>query len=837
MKIVIRIITILALLALCACATGRTAFDKGQQLEKKGNYDEALKKYAEAVASNPDDGEYRMAFLKVSEKAAKLNVKAGDDHFAAKRYDQAFAAYEKAMVMDPSLEKAKQQVELIQKMRSSMKMYAEAQAFEKENKQREAVRAYQKALNIYASNREAAEALERILKTRRIKTEGYELNLKSAKPITLKFKDAKTKDVFNIITQLSGINFVFDDAFKDTTVSIYLENATFQQALEIICNMQKLGRKVLNENTIILYSKTPDKIKQYEDLYVQTFFLNKLDAKKAVNLVRTMLQVKKIYVNEEMNTLVVRDTLDVIEVARRILEANDVPDAEVVLEVEVIEMEKKNAESFGLALSRYAVGMNISGPNGFFSDTLNGATSSTTTGTPTTGATPTGSNQLLNLFRWGDYRSFVTVPSATFNFGKTLGNAQTLSNPKIRVKNREKAKFNVGTRVPITTTSSNGVGNYNVNVQYVDVGVKINAEPTIQLNNDVNIKLGLEVSSILSKEKVGTDGNTTVATIGTRNMDTVLSLKDGETSVIGGLIQDTKGQNSQKIWLLGDIPVIGALFSNHDNSGDKTELILAITPRIIRGISVSDPEVASFWSGVEDDPSTTQKFASFVQEPEFGQPSAKSPAKPAAALPAVDVKPVPPAQPPQNIPPATTAPVADSKPVQNPVIPPPKPPLPEEHVVQQQPVTAAVADVPPSPAKKVSLKVAAPASVKTGEKFTADIIAVDAQRLGTAPMILVFDPDMLEVVSVNEGELFSNDGLKSIFESKVDSKKGNVVIKLAKEPDSLGITGGGRLFSAQFKAKAKGPASIGFMGVKLVSQGGVPVESIPYNAVVEVKQP
>ena len=834
MKIVIRIFTIFALFALCACATGRTAFDKAQQLEKKGNYDEALQKYAEAVANNPDAGEYRIAFLKASEKAAKINVKAGDDHFAAKRYDQAFAAYQKAMAMDPSLDKAKQQVEMIQKIRSSMKMYAEAQAFEKENKQREAVRSYQKALNVYASNREAAEALERILKTRRIKSEGFELNIKSAKPITLKFKDAKTKDVFNIITQLSGINFVFDEGFKDATVSIYLENATFQQALEIICNMQKLGRKVLNENTIILYSRTPDKIKQYEDLYVQTFFLNKLDAKKAVNLVRTMLQVKKIYVNEEMNTLVIRDTLDVIEVARRILEANDVPDAEVVLEVEVIEMEKKNAESFGLALSRYAVGMNIQGPNGFLSDSLTTAQASTTTGTTTSAA---GTTQLLNLFRWGDYRNFITVPSATFNFGKSLGNAETLSNPKIRVKNREKAKFNVGTRVPITTTSSNGVGNYNVNVQYVDVGVKINAEPTIQLNNDVNIKLGLEVSSILSKEKVGTDGNTTVATIGTRNMDTVLSLKDGETSVIGGLIQDTKGQNSHKIWLLGDIPVIGALFSNHDNSGDKTELILAITPRIIRGISVFDPEVASFWSGVEDDPSTTHKFASFVQEPEFGHPSDKTATKPAATAPAADSKPGQPAQSPQNMIPAPPVKIVEPKPVQNSAALPVIQPVSEVPIVQQQSAAVAVVDVTPLPVKKVSLKVAASASVKTGEQFTADIIAVDAQRLGTATMALVYDPELLDVNSVKEGELFRNDGQKSLFDSKIDNQKGNIAIKLAKEPDSLGITGGGRLFSVQFKAKAKGPASIGFIGVKLVSQGGVPVESIPYNAVVEVKQP
>ncbi len=629
MKIVMKIAFLTVIAALTACTAGRTSFDKGQDLEHNGKYDAAVLKYAEAVSINPDLSEYRLAFLRASEAAAKLHLKSGDELFAAKRYDEAYTAYESAMVMDPSQSRSKQQMELITKFRKSQQLFNEGAAYEKENKNKEAVRSYQKSLNFNPSNRASAEAVERLLKTRKVRTEGFELNLKSTKPITLKFKDAKIKDVFNIIAQLSGINFIFDEGVKEANVTVYLENATFQQALDIICGMHKLNRKALNESTVIVYPRTPDKNKQYEELYVQTFFLNKLDAKKAVNLIRTMLQVKKIYVNEEMNTLVLRDSADVIEVARRILEANDVPDAEVVLEVEVIEVAKKNAESFGLALSRYAVDLHATGPAGKFlnsnfvsTDTVAAASNNLTTAagnsvSAATTLTRSDTSQLVNLFRWGDYNGYITVPSATFNFGKTLGNAETLSNPKIRVKNREKAKFNVGTRVPITTTSSNGVGNYNVNVQYVDVGVKINAEPTIQLNNDVNIKLGLEVSSILSKEKVGSDGNTTVATIGTRNMDTVLSLRDGETSVIGGLIQDTKNFNTQKVSILGDIPIIGNLFSNKENATDKTELILAITPRIVRGITVSDPEIASFWSGLEDDPSIAKRYESFTPEPEF----------------------------------------------------------------------------------------------------------------------------------------------------------------------------------------------------------------------------
>ena len=845
MKIVIKIALLAVIAALTACATGRTAFDKAQQLERSGKYDEAVLKYAEAVTGNPEMSEYRLSFLKVSEIAAKQHLKAGDELFAARRYDEAYLEYQAAMVMDPSQDRAKQQGELLLKHKNSKLLYSEAAAFEKDNKPKEAVRIYQMSLNLNPANKESAEALERLLKTRKARTDGFELNLKSTKPITLKFKDAKIKDVFNIITQLAGINFVFDEGMKDANVTVFLENATFQQALDIICGMHKLNRKVLNENTIIIYPKSPDKIKQYEELYVQTFFLNKLDAKKAVNLIRTMLQVKKIYVNEEMNTLVLRDTLDVIEVARRILDANDVPDAEVVLEVEVIELSKRNAESFGLALSKYAVGLNLQSPSGqFLSDSFS-TSASAPVGTAAVTTSTANTSQLLNLFRWGDYRGYVTVPNATFNFGKTLGNAETLSNPKIRVKNREKAKFNVGTRVPITTTSSNGVGNFNVNVQYVDVGVKINAEPTIQLNNEVNIKLGLEVSSILSTQRVGTDQNTQVVTIGTRNMDTVLSLKDGETSVIGGLIQDTKGHNSNKVFILGDIPIIGPLFSSHDNTGDKTELILAITPRIVRGITVSDPELTSFWSGLEDDPSVAKQYASFAQESEYSAAAPKAPAGQPSVLPTQQipvqpqaVKPLTPLSPPviavaepktvADSPEAVTKPAAPApaKAAEPPTVSLPKPPLAELS-----------APVPPPQVRRVSLRVSAPSVVKQNQQFTADVLASEADGLYSAPLIVVFDPSFLEIVSVTEGDLFKKDGKTATFTNKIDNVGGMLTVKLASDAEAGGVSGAGKLFSVNFKAKAPGPASIGFLGVKLTGVAGKPIDSTLYNTVVEVKKP
>ncbi|MCK7509822.1 MAG: hypothetical protein MZV70_41200 [Desulfobacterales bacterium] len=234
---------------------------------------------------------------------------------------------------------------------------------------------------------------------------------------------------------------------------------------------------------------------------MHTFHLNYMDAKKGINLIRSILPARKIYVNEESNSIVVRDTSATVDVIEKLLDANDLPDAEVLLDVEVIELNDKNTKNVGLLLSRY--GVDIAGfdldSGSMLSDRLSNSQQSDTTNA--------GIDSLVNVFTWNGYGGFVTVPSATYNFGKTVAKGEILSNPKIRVKNKEKAKFTVGTRVPITTTTTNGtVGGYSVNVQYVDVGVKLNAEPLIQLNNSVDIKLSLEVSAIVGQETLADMG-------------------------------------------------------------------------------------------------------------------------------------------------------------------------------------------------------------------------------------------------------------------------------------------------------------------------------------------
>ena len=669
----------LALLALAGCSAARSNFNEGRELEEEGRIEEAMYRYAEAFRIDPEVADYRLKFLAARQTAARKREQQGDELRAEARFAEAVNAYQTAAGLDASEPRYAQKAALAIQLRDAAAAAQEGAELEKGNKLREAAVAYARAQELAPENLDYQAAAQRIADLRKSKLDGFELQLKSNQPITLRFRETRLKDVFAVISQLSGISFIYDPDLKDQSISIHLEKATFRQAVDLLSGMHKLGHKVLNESTMLLYSKNPEKVKQYEDLQLRTIHLNHLDAKQAANLVRTMLQVKRLYINEGSNALVVRDTREVADVVERIIEANDLPDAEVVLDVEVIEISDRNAKNVGLLLSNYNVQLGAFSPNG---NLLATSLTKTVTNSETSeiiDATPTN---LVKAFSIRGFGGYVTVPNAQFNFGKTLANGEVLSNPKIRVKNREKAKFNVGTRVPITTATLATTGTLSqTNVQYVDVGIKVNAEPTIQLNNEVSIKLGLEVSSIISRETVGgADNATSVVTIGTRNLDTVLSLKDGETSVIGGLISRSTSDSTQKVFLLGDLPLIGPLISSNETSKDKTELILAITPRLVRGVTVLGPRLTSFSSGKEDDPSLSAPYASFEQEPEYERP-ADSSAPPNAAL-----KPqtAPPAPAPQPAP----APPVQARPIQ--------PTTPVEPATIQQ-VAPRPAQVPPPP--------------------------------------------------------------------------------------------------------------------------------------------
>jgi general secretion pathway protein D len=835
LNLTLHIVFVLAFGLISACASpAARSFKTAEKLEAEGKFEEAMYSYAESFKNDPTTNEPRIRFLKTRQKAADQRFKQGMALVEKGNHADALQEFQAALGIDPTQDRFRQQIEISTRYKDAQLAFQEGLDFEKGNKLKDAHRQYIKAAELFPKNSEYQASLERITRLRKSKLEGFELRLKSSKPITLKFKEAKIKDVFNILTQLSGINFVFDEGIKDSPVSIFLENASFQQALDLLTNMNKLSTKNLNETTVLLFVNSPDKSKQYEDMVLRTYHLNYMDAKKAINLIRTMIQVRKAYVNEESNSIVVRDTEDVVAVVEKILDANDMPEAEVVLDVEVIEVSDKNAENVGLLLSNYNVQLGAFSPdNKLMATSLTGASTTIAAGSTTV---TTGGGDISNLVKAFSMKSFggyVTVPNATFNLGKTLAKGEVLSNPKIRVKNKEKAKFNVGTRVPITTTTMNGVQSQ-VNVQYVDVGVKVNAEPTIQLNNEISIKLSLEVSSILTKEKVGADGLTTVVTIGTRNIDTVLSLKDNETSIIGGLIQRSDSNDKTKLYLLSDIPLIGPLFTNSNSSKDKTELMLAITPRLVRGVPVPLPGLASFGSGKEDHPSLVRPMSSFDLEPVFeGDTPPKGVDKKAgtaAAVPKITDSTVP----------ASSAPVTQPVPsvqpnLNQPTSMPATMPTPTPIVTPSGPVLSATVVPAPDPAQRTLLQIAAPSSVTVGQQFSLEILISKVNDLANAPFVLTYDPALVDFVSISEGSFMKKDGKLATFDNVFNSADGTVTVMSGRGVGNVGVSGGGLLATASFRAKKIGPASFAFKNTLFTTTNGSALNILPFSTAVDIR--
>lgn len=798
------IVGLLAGIGLSGCSTASSAFSKGEELEAEGKYEEAMYSYADAFRNDPDAGEYRIRFFKARERAADLRYKQGTRLYGEGNYAAALAEFQAGLGIDPTQGRFEQLVERTRRLKDARQAYLEGLEFEKGNKFKDANRMYNRAVELEPGNDEYRTALARVLGLRRNRLDRFELSLKSARPITLKFRDARIKDVFGIITQLSGINFIFDEGIKDQPVTIYLENATFQQTMDLLTNMYKLGRKVANESTVIIYPRTPEKSKQYEDMTLRTFHLNYLEAKKAINLIRTLLQVRKIYVNEESNSIVVRDSRDVVDVVEKILDASDVPDAELILDVEVLEIGDTDSKNVGLLLFPYNVQMGA----------FNSAGQPISSTLPTSNDSDSLTDQLIKVFSSSGYGVYATVPTATFNFGKTLVKSEVLSNPKIRVKNREKAKFTVGKRIPITTSNTTNE-TVSVNVQYIDVGVKLNAEPTILRNNEIVIKLGLEVSQDTDRQTVGGEDNaTTVVTIATRNLETVLSLKDGETSVIGGLIEKVDSNNKNKIFLLSDIPLLGELLTNTESSNRKSELVLAITPRLVRGVTVPENSLASFASGKEDDPALGRSLASFDQEPLFddSKPSHSAPVPQGATPPAAALQPVP-----------QTVPQTEAQPEIQP------------ELQSEASPAADAAQSAPAAGQKVLLQVGAPPSVASGEQFTLEVKLGPVSDLVKAPFVLGFDPLLVEFVAVNEGEFLKRDGVPTVFGNSVSPAAGSVTVNLGREEGRAGISGEGTLAVLLFRAKQKGAAAFSLRDAGFSRSGGGQLELSTSGATVEIQ--
>jgi len=592
------------------------------------------------------------------------------------------------------------------------------------------------------------------------------------KPINLEFRDASLRMVFDALSRSTGINFIFDrDVKSDQRTTVFLKQTSLDDAISVILSTGQLEKKVLNSTSVLIYQNTPAKLREYQDLIVRAFYLANAEAKQTAAMLKSVLKIKDAFVDEKYNMIVLREPAETIGLAEKLVRLHDLEEPEVMLEVEVLEINRSRLLNAGIQWnSTFSVAPSVGTSSG---STQNGSTNATT-----------ATMKLSDLRNLTSRGIGITVPSATLNLQKNDGDANLLANPRIRVRDKEKAKIMIGDKVPVVTTTS--TNNFvTENIQYLDVGLKLEVEPDVHLRDEVGLKIALEVSSLVSSVK--THNGSQAYQIGTRNFSSVLRLRDGETQVLAGLISDEDRSSASRIPLLGDLPILGRLFGSQNDNRQKTEIVLSITPHLVRNMQRRDPAQESFWSGTE---AAVRSRPLIMREMKTPQ----GPETPAAA-----------GQP-------RSAPA-------NPAL-------------QQRAINPVVVSPPGAPA----VSWIGSTKAKVGEVVELGLQFDSIEKLRAASVQVAFNPSDFDLVSIDDGHYFGNDA-KASFSKSSDGASGRISISTS-APDGVLQKGTGRLFTLKLRAlKEAQESAVSVIAMTPVgAEKAVPRPGTPVSHVIAVSE-
>lgn len=715
-------IALFILIVLSGCASERLNKD-GLKLISEGQYEEGVSKLEQAAKSEPSNLHYRAQFINKREEVINRLLVNADQERATERLDEADKLYRRVLTITPSNVRAGTGLAEIARDRRHQVLIEDARAlFEKSDIEG----AWAKLRAVSTENPANAKmlTLRREIEEKQAKDAFATPTLKSLykKPVSLEFRDANLKMVFDVLSRTSGINFIFDKNVRsDLTTTIFVKKASLEDVVDLLLTTNQLEKKLLNTNSVLIFPNTPDKVKEYQDLLVKSFYLENADVKQTMNLVKTLLKSRDIFVDEKLNLMIMRDTPETIKLAEKLVAMHDLAEPEVMLEVEVLEVKRSKLLDLGIKYPEQLTLSPLAGAGGAL--TLNDL-------------------QTINPSKTG-----ASITNMSINAKQDDTDINLLANPRIRTRNREKAKIMIGDRVPVITTTSTSTGFVSDSVQYVDVGLKLEVEPNIYLKDDVAIKVSLEVSSIVNQ--VTSRNGTLTYQIGSRNASTVLRLKDGETQVLAGLINDEDRATANKLPGMGDLPVLGRLFSTHRDDNQKTEIVLSITPHLIRRLERPGAIASEFWSGSE-----------------------------------VNLR-------------ASPLTLRQSK-------------LSETNFENNQPTEKALEPVSSNgdesrramdPATSVDLSWEGPREIKHGETFQLTLKLKANGGLRGLPFQLAYDPSALKVVGVVEGDFFKQNNGQTSFASNVDAASGKIFVGVTRS-GSEGVAGERILSTITFHALA-----------------------------------
>jgi general secretion pathway protein D len=740
------------------CPKGQPDFNQGKKAETIQDYDAAFVFYQKAVKANPYNANYKIKLNAIRFEASQQHVKRGDDFRKKGDLQGAASEFQRALAIDPSSPVADQElrktVELITEKNRAADAAAEPPA---------------------DSNEQTLAAMP------------PEIKPFSRAAINLKMSD-DAKVVFNTIGKLAGLTVIFDPDFPARRISVELNNVTMEQALEIVQLESKAFVKPVTENIIFVIPDQPQKRRDYEEQVVKTFYLSNTvqpqDLTEIVTGLRQLLDLKRIQQLNSQNALIVRDTPDKLLLAEKMIRDVDKAKPEVVVQVEVLEARTDRLRDLGILPGQTAT------------IAINPNTSSTTAG-----GTPTTSSITLNQLRHLNSNSYaVTLPSLTANAILTDSNTKIIQNPEVRSLDGQTAKLKIGDRIPIATGSfSSGLGGVaggvaggisplvNTQFTYLDVGVIIDLTPRVHPNRDVSLKLKVEVSAHTNDVSIG---GITQPVISQRVIEDEIRLKEGEVNIVGGLVQRTESKTLEGWPGLAKLPLLRYLFSHDKTDRQEDEVLIVLTPRIVRIPEWTKANLRSLYSGSETN-------VQVKRESEI-----HAPAPPPAA---------------QTQPPAPNQTMGGAAPAPAPGATAP---------------AAAVAQA--TPAAKIRFEPQT-LSLKAGQTATIGVVVENVNDLFSIPMLLQYNPAVISIEEVRHGGFLSGGTQEIAIVSQNFKDKGQSIISATRNQNTLGVSGSGTLIGIVVKALAPGSSNLSIVQVNAKDSQQKLIPLVTSEATVQVQ--
>jgi len=707
-------------LALLSCG-GSSAFKRGLEYEKLKNYDAALQSYEEALSADPGNSKYRLYYVRARNQAALAHYDRGRRFREEGRLEEALQEFRRAVQIDPSIAAARQEAETV------------AALIRDRERQAEQGEPDGPAEDLYPSRQFLP---------------GVKLS-------------GEVRRAYVTLGKLGGINVIFAPDFNPSPPEVELDftDVTLTEALELLALQSKTYWSVLKENTILVAEDTQQTRQRYQEEIVRTFHLSnvgeKADLGQIATALRSLLLMNKVAQIDSQNAIVVRDTPDKIAAAERIIRSIDKSKPEVMIEVYILEVVGTVRQFLGLRPGLPGA-INVS-PNG-----------------PQTEEGGSNAFRLSDLETLGRDSFSATIPSIQLGQLYTRVRGRVLQNPTLRASDGQEATFKVGTQQPIASGSfSTGIGGGTgfgggafTTFTTVDVGVTLKITPQVLLNRDISLNIDVALKTISGFETL--DGNR-YPILANREINHDIRLREGESSVVGGIIQRSDSVTVDGIPGLSKIPLLRYLFSTEDNNASDNEIIVVITPRIVRLPDILERDTSLALLGSSNTPKflgSPKQLIGEIPAPGTGNGQASPPRAGSGS----------------------TAPSAPGSTLE----------APPEATDRPAPRLAFVRLAGPSE----------PAS--RGSRFRVGVSVSNAQQVHGLSFNFRFNPDLVRLVDVQGGGFLSSDGISVALAERLENSLGRAVISMTRPPGSPGVSGSGLLMNLSFEAVGTGDGSIAF---------------------------